>query len=149
MLGNLLDGATGTNNIAIWIMLPVVLVLLIGYMVWSFISNKKKQKEAKETLDAIKVGDKVKTIGGICGYIVEIDKEENTFVLETGTKEKRSYVKFDKQAIYQTAPANGMDGDVVAPAPAEPEKAAEKEPVKEVAEQPAAESEEKTEEKAE
>ena len=32
---------------------------------------------------------------------------ENTFVLETGTDDNKSYVKFDKGAIYQTAPAQG------------------------------------------
>lgn len=54
-------------------------------------------------LDAIKPGNKVKTIGGICGVVVEVNAEENTFVLETGTEASgKSYIKFDKQAVYQT-----------------------------------------------
>ena len=54
-------------------------------------------------LDAIQPGNKVKTIGGICGIVVEVNPDENTFVLETGTEASgKSYLKFDKQAIYQT-----------------------------------------------
>ena len=48
-------------------------------------------------------GNKVKTIGGICGVVVEVCPEDNTFVLETGTEASgKSYIKFDKQAVYQT-----------------------------------------------
>ena len=52
---------------------------------------------------ALRPGNKVKTIGGICGVVVEICPEDNTFVLETGTEASgKSYLKFDRQAIYQT-----------------------------------------------
>ena len=54
-------------------------------------------------LNAIKPGNKVKTIGGICGIVVEVCPDDNTFVLETGTENSgKSYIKFDRQAIYQT-----------------------------------------------
>ena len=54
-------------------------------------------------LNAIRPGNKVKTIGGICGIVVEVNKEDNTFVLETGSEATgKSYVKFDRQAVYQT-----------------------------------------------
>ena len=91
--------------------------------------NKKKQKNFNDTINAIKPGSKVKTIGGICGEVVEIDDEENTFVLKTGTSDggEVSYLKFDKQAIYQTD--------------AEPKTAAEtEEPAKEEPAAPAAEA---------
>ena len=74
----------------------------MGFFVWSAISNKKKQKQFNDTINAIKPGSKVKTIGGICGTVVSIDGEENTFVLKTGEEGSECYIKFDKQAIYQT-----------------------------------------------
>jgi preprotein translocase subunit YajC len=89
-----------TTTIVMWIILAVV---IIAFFIWTTISNKKRQKQEQERLASIKVGDKVKTIGGICGYIVELNDEENTFVVETGTDDKKSYIKLDKQAIYQTA----------------------------------------------
>ena len=92
--------------------------------------------------NSIKPGNKVKTIGGICGIVVEVVEEDNTIVVETGTEASgKSYIKFDKQAIYQTDAV--VEEKKVEPAPAEEEKA--EEPQQEsVAEEPA--TEEKTEE---
>lgn len=90
------------SNVTSYIFIGVIAALLIAFFVWSYISNKKKQKNFNDTINAIKPGSKVKTIGGVCGEVVEIDDEENTFVLKTGTGDCVSYLKFDKQAIYQT-----------------------------------------------
>ena len=84
----------------------ILVVAIIGLFVWSSYSNKKKQKEAQSMVNNIKIGDRIKTIGGVCGFLVEINNDENTIVIETGTDDKKSYVKFDKAAIYQTGPAN-------------------------------------------
>ncbi len=109
------------NPISLVVMIALI-VGVIALFIWTSISNKKKQKQAQETLNNIKIGDRVKTIGGICGFIVQINDDENTFVLETGLEETKSYVKFDKQAIYQTAPANGNKAEVKEEAKAEEKK---------------------------
>lgn len=110
MLNNLLAETTtspGKQNPAmLWIFVALI-VVIIGLFVWQTITNKKKQKQAQEQVAALKKGDRVKTIGGICGFVHEINDAENTFVLETGSGDFKSYVKFDKAAIYQTAPAEG------------------------------------------
>lgn len=111
-----------TNSLGMTIILILLVVAVIGLFVWQSISSKKKQKEAQERVNKLKKGDRVKTIGGVCGFVHEINDAENTFVLETGAGDAKSYVKFDKAAIYQTAPAEGY-----ANAPAETEiKAADK-----------------------
>lgn len=92
----------GSNTASIIIMI-VLAVAIVGLFIWSSINNKKKRKEAQEKIDSLRKGDRVKTIGGICGFIVEINNEENTFVLETGSNDNKSYLKFDKGAIYQTS----------------------------------------------
>lgn len=86
------------------IIMIVLIVGIVGYMIWSNISNKKKQKKAQEKAGTLKIGDRVKTIGGVCGFVTEINDAENTFTLEVG---ENSFVKFDKGAIYQSAPAGG------------------------------------------
>ncbi len=95
------------SNISTYVILGVLLVAVVGLFVWSNISSKKKEKQAKATVNSLKVGDRVKTIGGICGFVSEINDAENTFVLEIKAGNTSSFVKFDKGAIYQTAPAEG------------------------------------------
>ena len=79
------------------------LLVLVVFAVINHRSAKKRQQEAQNMLDAIQPGNKVKTIGGICGIVVEVCDEDNSLVVETGSeKSGKSYIKFDKQAIYQT-----------------------------------------------
>lgn len=86
-----------------WVLIGVLVVAIIAMFVISSRRNKKRQKEAENLINAVKPGNKVKTIGGVCGIVVEVDEEENTFVLETGSETSgKCYMKFDRQAIYQT-----------------------------------------------
>ena len=89
-----------------WVMLIILGAIIALFIVWMVFSGKKRKKqeqEAQDLINAVGPGNKVKTIGGICGIVVEVDKEENTFILETGSESTgKCYIKFDKQAIYQT-----------------------------------------------
>ena len=100
MLWNLL--AEGENgNLAV--VFGVIIILAVPFMLWNRYSQKKREKEINDTLDAIQPGNKVKTIGGICGVVAEVCPEDNTFILETGSETTgKSYIKFDKKAVYQT-----------------------------------------------
>ncbi len=87
----------------IYVVFGAIIVLLIVWMVFSSKKRKKQEQDAQNLINAVGPGNKVKTIGGVCGIVVEVDNEENTFILETGSETTgKSYIKFDKQAIYQT-----------------------------------------------
>ena len=114
MLVNLLAGKYGS-----YILMGVLLLIIIVFMVLNSNAQKKRQQETLDMLNAIQPGNKVKTIGGICGVVVEVCPEDNTFVLETGTGASgKSYIKFDKQAVYQTDAV--VKKDAVAPVESTP-----------------------------
>ena len=123
LLWNLLENteAPKSSPLGTYIIMGVLLIAIIGLFVWQSRTNKKKQQEAQNMVNSLKIGDRVKTIGGVCGFVAQINDAENTFVLETGLEENKSYIKFDKGAIYQTAPAQGN----AVPAPAKEEVKAE------------------------
>ena len=108
MIFNVLSGASNStagngNGWTSWVMLGIMAAAIIALLVFNRRSQKKRQEETMNMLNAIQPGNKVKTIGGICGVVVEVCPEDNTFVLETGTEASgKSYIKFDKQAVYQT-----------------------------------------------
>ena len=113
-----------------WLFLGIIIAAIIALLVWSFLSNRKRRKNFEETVNAIKPGNKVKTIGGIIGEVVEVNEEEGTFVLRTGDANGNcSFMKFDKLAIYQTdakpEPAPEAPAAEKASAPAEEEKPAD------------------------
>ena len=127
----------------IWII--VLLVLLVAFFVWSFLSQRKKQKAYAEQINAVKPGCKIKTIGGIVGEVVEVNDADGTFVLKTGDSEGNySYMRFDRQAIYQTLSAAAAETPAAQSEPAQEEQApAEEAQQEEAAEEKKDETEDK------
>ena len=79
--------------------LPLVLIIVLLYFMM-IRPQRKKEKETKAMINAMKVGDKVVTIGGICGKVAKI-KDEYVFI-ETGnigTPDQKSVVKMERDAI--------------------------------------------------
>ena len=64
---------------------PMVLIVVVF---WLFLirPQRKKDKKIKEMLAALKVGDRVCTIGGIYGTITNI-RDENTITLSVGPQD--------------------------------------------------------------
>ena len=118
------SSANGTGATSPWptyIMFGIIAAVMIVFMIYNRRTQMKRQQEAMDMLNAIQPGTKVKTIGGICGVVVEVCPEDNTFILETGSEASgKSYIKFDKQAVYQSdANAKKEEPAPVAETPAE------------------------------
>ena len=138
------SGASTGSEWVTYVLLGVIVVAIIAMFVVSSRRNKKRQEEADKLINAVRPGNKVKTIGGVCGIVVEVDDEENTFVLETGTEASgKSYMKFDKQAIYQT------DAVVESDVKDDKDDKKEEEKTEEISAQPQSAEEAKAEEPAE
>ncbi len=153
-LMNLLADTSGTEETGFPWGTVILIVLFVGLFVAMMFFNrsnqKKRQQETENMLNAIKPGNKVKTIGGICGIVVEVCPEDNTFVLETGTEASgKSYLKFDRQAVYQTdaVPTVAPAEEAATEAPAE--EAVKEEPFEEVAAEEPVKTEETVEAKEE
>ena len=108
----------------LYLILAVIVLLFVAYFFFSGRKNKQRRQEYAEQIEAIIAGNKVKTTGGICGIVVEVC-DDNTIVLETGTEQSgKSYVKVDKECIYQTDAKGPMQ---IAREEAEARRRAEKE----------------------
>lgn len=79
-------------------MIPsLVMFAIIGLSFYFLIirPQKKQQKEFKETMDSLKVGDTVVTRAGVKGKIIELN--DKTFILETGNN--NTQIEYLRQAI--------------------------------------------------
>ena len=82
--------------------MPIVwLVAMFAVFYFMLIRPQKKQeKKQKEMLAALQIGDKVVTIGGICGKISKL-KDDYVYI-ETGlvgTPNEKSTIKLERSAI--------------------------------------------------
>ena len=76
-------------------MLPMLLIMVAVFYFMLIRPENKRKKEAEQMRSTIKTGDKVTTIGGIVGKVVDV-KSDN-FVLETGADQVR--IEFAKWAL--------------------------------------------------
>ena len=89
---NVLTGTTSAGMGSTVILL--VLMLAIFYFMLIRPENKKK-KEAEQMRGAVKKGDKIITIGGIVGVVVDV--KESRIVIETSADQVR--IELEKWAI--------------------------------------------------
>ena len=73
-------GGMGSTLITLGLMLADFYFMLIR-------PENKRKKEAEEMRSAVKVGDKITTIGGICGTVVSI--KDDKLVIETSADQVR------------------------------------------------------------
>ena len=74
-----------------WVMLILIIVVMWFCMIRP---QRKQQKELQKFRDGLSKGDKVVTIGGIYGTVVEI--KEKTLLLEVDSNVK---IKVDKNSV--------------------------------------------------
>ena len=74
----------------------VMMVAMLGIFYFMLIRpENKRKKEAEQMRSALKVGDRIVTIGGICGTVVSV--KDDRFVIETGADQVR--IEFSKWAL--------------------------------------------------
>ena len=88
---NFLTGTTGDMS-GMLIMLVGMIVLFYFMMIRP---ENKRKKEAEQMRNSLKEGDKITTIGGITGTVVNV--KEDKFVIETGADQVR--IEFAKWAL--------------------------------------------------
>ena len=74
--------------------LPIILLMVVVVAI-SIIPQRRKDKKFKQMLDALKVGDRVKTIGGIYGKVIRV--KEDLVTIETSSE--KTQIEFAKDAI--------------------------------------------------
>jgi len=85
--------AEGEEGGGIMSFLPLILIVLVFYLFF-IRPQMKKSKDQKKFREAIKKGDKVVTIGGIHGKIVEM--QETTVTIEV---EGQNKLRVEKSAL--------------------------------------------------
>lgn len=74
-----------------WVMFILIIVVMWFFMIRP---QRKQQKELQKFRDGLQKGDKIVTIGGIYGTVVEI--KEKTLLIEVDSNVK---IKVDKNSV--------------------------------------------------
>ncbi|PSR06481.1 MAG: preprotein translocase subunit YajC, partial [Bacteroidetes bacterium SW_10_40_5] len=85
--------------------LPFILIIVVIYF-FMIRPQAKKAKEQKKFRENIQKGDKVVTIGGLHGKVLEVD--DNTFVVDIGSNQK---VTLEKSAVSMESTQGSQSAD--------------------------------------
>ncbi|MCB2222176.1 MAG: preprotein translocase subunit YajC [Bacteroidetes bacterium] len=85
--------AEGQEGGGLMSFLPLILIVLVFYLFF-IRPQMKKSKDQRKFREALKKGDKIVTIGGIHGKIIEV--QETTFTIEV---EGQNRLKVEKSAV--------------------------------------------------
>ena len=75
------------------LMLPVLILLMVGFFWFTSRSQKKRDQKRRAMLDGIKPKDDVITVGGIRGRVVQVTDEEFVLRVDSEKDVKISIVK--------------------------------------------------------
>lgn len=90
---NFLTETTATSTMVSPLLMAVLMIVIFYFMLIR--PENKRKKEAEQMRSTVKKGDKIVTIGGIVGTVVDV--KENRIVVETGADQVR--IEFEKWAI--------------------------------------------------
>jgi preprotein translocase subunit YajC len=94
------DDAAQTQQVSGWQLLgsmwPFAAALVLMYLLM-FRPQQKREKQAQQMRENVRVGDEVCTAGGLVGIVIKVT--EDTVVLETGGE--RSKIRVKKWAIHE------------------------------------------------
>ncbi len=76
--------------------MSLVFLLLLIFMYFSWNSKRKQDRQKQRMIDEMKKGDRVQTIGGILGTVVEVRDGE---VLVKVDESNNTKIKFSRSAI--------------------------------------------------
>ena len=82
---------------------PLLLIVAIFY-IFLFRSKKNTEKKRTEMLNHLKRGDRVQTIGGIIGNVVEAREHEVVLKVDEGSNTK---IRFARSAIHRVLDEDG------------------------------------------
>jgi len=86
------DGKQAPQKSMWEMMLPMVLIIAVFYL-FMFRGPKKKQQQHQQMLSALKKNDRIRTIGGIIGTVVDVRDEEVVIKIDEATNTKMRIVR--------------------------------------------------------
>ncbi len=86
------DTKPGSSPMLLYVMIPLLLV----YMFFMFRGPKKKQQEHKKMVSSMAKNDRVRTIGGIFGTVLDVRDDEIVLKVDESTNTK---IRVSPQAI--------------------------------------------------
>jgi len=90
-----------------------VIIMMVGVLVLFYVlagrGRKKREAKHREMLAGLKKGDKVTSIGGICGTIMEVREDEITVKVDEANNVRMKFARWAIRGVGDTGKAESPD----------------------------------------
>lgn len=93
------------DNYIMFVMLGGIILLYI----WMGRGRRKRENERKQMLSNLKKGDKVTSIGGIIGTVIEVKEDEVTVKVDETNNVRMKFARWAIRGVGETAVKEGKD----------------------------------------
>ncbi len=91
----------------------VVLVLMFVVMiVFSFMGQRRDRKKREAMIGAVKKHDKVQTVGGVIGSVVEVKSDTIVLKVDESANTRITFARSSIQQVLTSAPGGALSEDV-------------------------------------
>ena len=90
-------------------LMPIILIMAVVYFLMLRPQSKEKKQRAA-MLTALKKNDRVITIGGIVGTVLQVKEDEVTLKVDESSNTKITFLRSAIQSVTAAAPESGDSG---------------------------------------
>ena len=87
----------------------LLLVVIGGMIIFSMFSSRKQKKQREQMLGAITKSDRVQTIGGIIGSVIEVKSDTVIVQIDDGNKVRMTFSRSAIQQVLEKHESNSDD----------------------------------------
>ena len=89
----------------------IMLALLVGIFAFSMLGNRREKKKRQDLLSSIKKHDKVQTVGGVIGSIVEVKPDLVVLKVDESSNTRITFSRSAVQQVLSTGPGSSSEKD--------------------------------------
>ncbi|UCD73928.1 MAG: preprotein translocase subunit YajC [Phycisphaerales bacterium] len=105
------DGNTGAANPFGGNFIVIILVMVVAMFAFSMIGNRREKKKRQDLLSSIKKHDKVQTVGGVIGSIVEVKPDLVVLKVDESSNTRITFSRSAIQQVLSTGPGSSSERD--------------------------------------
>ena len=92
--------------------LVVIVLMFVVMIVFSFMGQRRDRKKREAMIGAVKKHDKVQTVGGVIGSVVEVKPDTIVLKVDESANTRITFARSSIQQVLTSAPGSALSEDV-------------------------------------
>ena len=92
-------------------LLTVIVMMFLAMLIFSFMGQRRDRKKREAMISAVKKHDKVQTVGGLIGSVVEVKSDTIVLKVDESANTRITFARSSIQQVLTSAPGSTLSED--------------------------------------